>query len=148
MAPVSISPQQIEQVRELTKGWGQVICRRLFGEDGPGLDVNLSAMEQLAVHAMQGLAEGILQTATQQQAQQRGPQQACPDCDQPCPVTHEPRLITTRGGPFLYHEPVCHCPRCRRDFFPSASCFATRGPRLQPGHAQQDRADGRPGQVL
>jgi hypothetical protein len=25
------------------------------------------------------------------------------------------------GGDFLHREPACHCPACRRDFFPSAT---------------------------
>ena len=41
-------------------------------------------------------------------------------------VSTEPRTIQVRGGTIHYDEPVCHCPACRRDFFPSPPELAAR----------------------
>jgi hypothetical protein len=35
-----------------------------------------------------------------------------------------------RGGRLDQQELVCHCPDCRRDFFPPAAPVAPRRPRL------------------
>jgi hypothetical protein len=44
----------------------------------------------------------------------------CPDCKQLCRVEIEPRPVTSMDGPIELTEPVAHCRRCRRSFFPSA----------------------------
>jgi hypothetical protein len=31
----------------------------------------------------------------------------------------EPRPLVVRGALIEHREPVCYCPSCRRDFFPS-----------------------------
>ena len=116
-----LSPQDLDQVFQLAKGWGKIVVRQHWGEQGPGLDVNLEQMEDVAIAAVRGLLAGTLEQATDQQAELLGDQQACPDCGRLCPLTHEGRQITTRGGPFEHHEPKAHCLACRRDFFPSAS---------------------------
>ena len=143
-----LSPQDLEQVYQLAKGWGKIVVRQQWGEQGPGLDVNLEQMEDVAMAAVRGLLAGTLEQATDQQAELLGDQQACPDCGRLCPLTHEDRQITTRGGPFDHHEPKAHCPACRRDFFPSTSDAAAGQPCLQPGSAAQDHRSGRPTQVL
>ena len=125
MANAASADQLLAEIRDVAEQWGKIACRRAFGEDGPGLDVNLTMMEEVAVAAARGLVAGTLQSSTQKQAQQLGSHQSCPDCQQSCLVRSEPREIQTRGGPFTYDEPVCHCTRCRRDFFPSTSGSAT-----------------------
>ena len=42
------SPEDVRQLRELAAQWGKVVARRAFGPEGPGLDVNLTALEGLA----------------------------------------------------------------------------------------------------
>ena len=44
----------------------------------------------------------------------------CPDCKKQCRVEIEPREVTSMDGPIELTEPVAHCRRCRRSFFPSA----------------------------
>lgn len=125
MAKIQFAEQELRELHDLAKQWGKIVCRRAFGEQGPGLDVDLTTMENVAVEAMRGLVAGTLEAATAQQTQQLGSLAPCPACQQPCVVGSEPREIIIRGGgTFLYNEPVCHCTRCRRDFFPSASCSA------------------------
>src|SRR5688500_146934 len=130
MAKRTFTQQDFDAIHELARRWGKIICKQAFGEQGPGTDVDLNTMEQIAVVAMRGLAAGTLEAATAQQAASLDSHYPCPDCGQLCLLRHEDRTVTTRGGPFDHHEPVGHCTRCRRDFFPSASPAEPRQPRL------------------
>ena len=94
-------------------------------ETRPGM-----AMEQLAQAAAEGLTEGTLQTCLEQQALALGPTQPCPTCGRACPLQRETRPLAVRGGRLDQSEPVCHCPDCRRDFFPPTTGVAPRRPRL------------------
>jgi hypothetical protein len=125
MAHRELSPQRLQEIRELAAQWGKIVARRAFGDFGPGTDVDLSMMEAIARAASTGLLEGTLSTLLQQQTQVLGPQHPCPDCGQPCPVQHEDRPLIAPNAQVNYHEPRCHCPRCRRDFFPPPDCSAT-----------------------
>jgi hypothetical protein len=119
MTPRQLSEQQLREVRELAAAWGKIVARRAFPESGP---LDFAAMEQVAAAAAAGLTEGTLGVLLDQQAQALGPEHPCPDCGRPCPVNHEDRPLTVRGGTQVpLHEPVCHCPGCRRDFFPPAA---------------------------
>ena len=44
----------------------------------------------------------------------------CTDCNQLVQVEIEARPVTSMDGPIELTEPVAHCRRCRRSFFPSA----------------------------
>src|SRR5947209_3783808 len=109
MASRKLTEEDLAEIQALAKGWGKVVARRAFGEDGPGLDVDLDALEQVAVAAARGLTAGTLEEATAKQAQRLGQQQPCPSCGQPCPVRQEGRPVVVRGGEFLHPEPVCYC---------------------------------------
>ena len=125
MATSRLTPQELQTIRDLAAQWGKIVARRAFGDDGPGLDVDLLALEQVAAAAARGLTEGTLATLLEQQAQALPPDHPCPGCGQLCPVTHEPRPLVGHGGTLIYREPLCHCPACRRDFFPSATRLAS-----------------------
>src|SRR5262245_51687372 len=128
MAASPLTPQELQQLRDLTAQWGKIVARRAFGDAGPGLDVDFTALEQVATAAAHGLTEGTLTTLLEQQAQALPADQPCPDCGLPCPVGQEPRRLVCQGSTLTYREPVCHCPACRRDFFPSAARLAPRRP--------------------
>ena len=53
----------------------------------------------------------------------------CPDCGRRCPVQAdlEPLILQGRRGEIEYSEPRCHCPSCRRDFFPSGEGDSASG---------------------
>jgi hypothetical protein len=125
-----LSPQDLQAVHDLARQWGKIVARRAFGDDGPGLDVDLDALEEVAVAAARGLTAGTLEEATARQAQRLGDSQPCPTCGQLCPVAHEARTVFVRGGEFLHREPLCHCPACRRDFFPPTAPAGPGQPRL------------------
>ena len=121
MAHSQLSPQDLQKIRELAAKWGKIVVRRAFGDQGPGLDTNFTVLEQLAAAAAAGLTEGTLTTLLEQQAQALGKQQPCPDCSRPCSVRSQTRPLHIDSGQAIpYDEPLCHCPDCRRDFFPPA----------------------------
>jgi hypothetical protein len=64
----------------LAAQWGKIVARRACGDTGPGLDLDLAAMEQIAEAAARGLTEGTLATLLEQQAQALA-------ADSPCPPT-------------------------------------------------------------
>jgi hypothetical protein len=112
------SAQKLQEIRELAAGWGKIVARRASA-DSPDEPLDLDAMERFAAAAAAGLTEGTLGTLLEQQAQALGTQQPCPDCGGLCSVGSEDRPLAVKGGARInLHEPVCHCPDCRRDFFP------------------------------
>jgi hypothetical protein len=50
----------------------------------------------------------------------------CPDCKKQCKVEIEPRSVNSMDGPIELSEPVAHCRRCRRHFFPSTCSHGLR----------------------
>jgi len=130
--------QEQSELDELAYGWGRIVNRRAFGEAGPGLDLDFDTIESLAVDTAQALIRGTIEEALRRQAQLLGDDQPCPGCGHSCRVEKVPRTLAVRGGTIDYEEPKCHCPACRRDFFPSASQSAPRFPRLFSGGLGQD----------
>jgi hypothetical protein len=120
MAAGPLTPQELQHLRDLAAQWGKIVARRAFGADGPGLQVDFATFEAIADAVACGLSEGTLTTLLEQQAQALGRESPCPACGQLCPLEREPRPLTCHSGTLTYHEPVGHCPACRRDFFPSA----------------------------
>ena len=118
MARRTFTPEQLQEFQRFAAQWGKIIARRAFGDDGPGLDSDLDAMEQIAQAATAGLNEGTLQTLLERQANALGEQQRCPDCGRACALGRQERPLQVQGGTLLQSEPVCRCPDCRRDFFP------------------------------
>ena len=140
MTSAQLSPEDIRKIRALAAQWGKVVARRAFGPQGPGLDVHLSVLEGLALEAARGLVEGTLDTLLEQQANALSASHPCPACHRPCPVRRQARTPHLRGGHQAHpDEPACHCPDCRRDFFPPAAGAPPRRPRLQPRPLPPDR---------
>ena len=117
-------------LRDMAYGWGKVVARRAYGEEGPGLAIDFDSIESLAVDMGQAVIQGAIEEVLRSQLQLLGDHQACPQCARACGVETRPRTIQGRGGTIQYHEPVCHCPACRRDFFPASPELATRRARL------------------
>lgn len=119
MARAKFSSQDLQEMRALAAQWGKIVARR--AGDPAAADLDFQAMEDLVAAAAAGLTEGAFAALLQQQAQTLPDQLPCPDCGRLCPVGHEERDLTVRAGQTLrLAEPVCHCPDCRRDFFPPA----------------------------
>src|ERR1700693_2657215 len=99
MGSRKLTPQELESVTQLARSWGKVVARRAFGEKGPGLDVDLSQMEAVAVAAARGLTAGAMEAATDLQAQQLGGEQPCPKCGRPAVSERMNEPFTSKGGP-------------------------------------------------
>lgn len=138
MATRKLTAEELQAITRLAKQWGKIVVRHAFGEQGPGLDVDLTQMEEMAYAAAQGLTAGALEEATAQQRQQLGEQQSCPTCGKPCGITTEERPIHVKGGGFQLREAKCYCSTCRRAFFPSASGAEAERERLQSDDHAQD----------
>jgi hypothetical protein len=121
MATRKLTPEELQAIARLAKQWGKIVVRQTFGDQGPGLDVDLTQMEEMAFAAARGLTAGALEEATTQQSEQLGEQQPCPTCGRLCTVMAEERPIHVKGGAFQLREPKGYCSTCRRAFFPSAS---------------------------
>ena len=142
MAGRRLKQEDLLAIHQLAKQWGKIVARQAFGEEGPGLDVDLDAMEDVAVAAARGLTQGTVEQLLGQQAERLTDLPACPICRRPCPPHPEPRPLHIRGAQVEHREPVCHCPTCRRDFFPSTPLPEGGQPRVQQRHVDEDR-DGR-----
>ena len=120
MASTEAQRRKLQQIQEIAQGWGKLLAREAF-PDGPGLDVSLFEMEELAAAASKALVRGAIETLTSDQTQQMPKEMPCPICGRMCGLQTRARPIKVRGGEATLPEPVGHCPACRRDFFPSAS---------------------------
>jgi len=118
MARRDFTPEEIHELRRLAASWGKIFARHAFGDDGPGLDVDFTTLEQIAHAAAEGVTEGTLQTLLRQQADALGEQAPCPDCGRTCVLRRQERTLQVQGTALPHSEPIGHCPDCRRDFFP------------------------------
>ncbi len=123
--PFRKSPSMDQQkVRQLAEGWGNIVARRVHEEVGPDLDLDADDIEQAAATAARAVARGTIEELLEKKAALLGAEQPCPTCKRLCAVHRERRTIHFWGGEVAYSEPRCHCPACRRDFFPSTRGFA------------------------
>jgi len=123
MASTTLSDGKLKELEELAAGWGKLLALEAF-PDGPGMDVTLADMEEIAARAAQAIVAGAVSTMAEEQAQSMGAQLPCPTCGRHCELSRRPRTVAVRGGSTELREPVAHCSTCRRDFFPSASHLA------------------------
>ena len=117
-------------IERVAGGWGKVVARRVEEQVGPDLDLDADDIEQFAKTAACAVAKGTIKELLDKKAAVLGPEQPCPACQRLCVVEREPRTISFWGGDVEYREPKCHCPACRRDFFPSTPGVAADVPRL------------------
>jgi len=147
MGARKLTAADLDRIRNVAKQWGKVIVRHAFGEQGPGLDVDMVQMEEVARAAVQGLAAGTLESATFLQAQAMGTEHVCPVCGTVCSIKRETRTLQGIDGRFEHEEPACYCPTCRRDFFPSASDTETEHARVHSERGVQNRGSKRPSEI-
>lgn len=119
MSSKKLSEAKLREIQEVAEGWGKLLARESFAS-GPGLDVTLADMEDIAAVATQALVRGAVTEMVDEQACCLGAEAACPTCGTKGQLKRKAREVTLRGGRASLDEPVGHCTRCRRDFFPSA----------------------------
>lgn len=93
-------------------------------------DVRFTALEAAGHRLGRAVAQAATEWLALTRAQRMTGPQACPTCGRPCPLVHRQRPLETIDGPIELREAVCHCPACRRDFFPSASGVGARSTQL------------------
>lgn len=123
-------PDESSKRRDMAYGWATIASRRAYGDEGPGLDIDFDSIETMAVDVGQAVVRGAIEEALKTQWKLLGDRQPCPQCVGDSPLVTLPRSSQVRGGTISYHEPVCHCPACRRDVFPSPPDLAARLARL------------------
>jgi hypothetical protein len=94
--------------------------QEVYGPDGPELDCDIDEIEEIAVLAARAAFDAVIGRALLLQNQKLPESLPCPECARQCRVEFEERTVRGRMGPAEIQEPVCHCPTCERDFFPSA----------------------------
>ena len=122
------SSMERTRVESMAEGWGKIVARRIHEDVGADLDLDADDIEQFAATAARAVARGTIEDLLERKAALLGAEQPCPTCQRSCVVPREPREIDFWGGGVAYAEPKCHCPACRRDFFPSASGIAPHLP--------------------
>ena len=119
-------------VAGMAQDWGKIVARRVHEEVGPDPDLDADEIERMAATAACALAKGTIEEFLRKKAALLGADQPCPVWKRLCPVGHEPRKIHFWGGEVASSEPKCHCPTCRRDFFPSTPGFTPHAASIQP----------------
>jgi hypothetical protein len=117
-------------VGAMAEGWGKIVARRVHEEIGPELEIDADDIENIAMGAASAVAKGTIAELLEKRAAALGPEQPCPRCQRRCAVERQLRSIHFWGAEVPYYEPKCHCPACRRDFFPSTPSPAFDTPRL------------------
>ena len=93
-----------------------------FGPEGPPRDTTFAEIEEFGHEVGRMLARALDGKLTCQHATHFQGTVACPCCGTACPVSENPKTrdVQTTDGDVPLREPICHCPVCNRDFFPSA----------------------------
>lgn len=78
-----------------------------------------SIIERQAINLGRELSRKAQERAAREVAANCDVHADCPECGASCEVTHEARTVNSLDGPVELLEPLAHCSRCRRDFFPS-----------------------------
>ena len=51
----------LSELRGIAYGWGKIVVRRAYGDEGPGLDLDFDSLESLAVDMGQALIRGTIE---------------------------------------------------------------------------------------
>lgn len=76
---------------------------------------------EMRAHALgQQLSREVQQRRMRELTARAKSHATCPECGTRCPIRPHKRVVKAIDGPVELVEPKCHCPVCRRAFFPSA----------------------------
>ena len=115
-----LSPQARQKFDELVT----VLAEERYGPDGPPIDTTFAEMEQFGHQAGRMVGRAIDARLAAQQADEHFQEASCPTCgacgESDAAENKKTRPLQTQDGKIPLAEPAFHCPRCHRDFFPSA----------------------------
>lgn len=95
-----------------------------------GENATFASIEAAARQLGRAVTRHVTQDLALRQTQLLAEPQPCATCGKLCAVGIDDRQLTTGDGPIELHEAVCHCPACRRDFFPSTRSLGTASARV------------------
>ena len=116
------------KIRARIEELAEEFCRLLYGGDGdPEWGTKFTAIEDAGVEIGDALACRLMEKALAIQARNASATAEVCSCGQALEEKgQEPHLLKTRRGELAWTEPAGHCPRCRRDFFPSGARLGDR----------------------
>jgi hypothetical protein len=65
----------LSNLRDMAYGWGRVVSRRAYGDEGPGLDIDFDSIESLAVDMGQAVIRGAIEEVLRSQLKLLGDHQ-------------------------------------------------------------------------
>lgn len=100
-----------------------LLAEERYGPDGPPVNTTFAEIETFGHQTGRMLGRSLDEHLTQQHAE-HFQQASCPMCgasgESDVAESKKTRPLQTQDGKVLLAEPVFHCPKCDRDFFPSA----------------------------
>ena len=117
-------------VRRKLQELAELISLEQFGAEGIPKEITFSEIEEIGHQVGQLVAGTVDQTLQLRHTKHLADVEPCPQCGEDGKIQQRQRTLQTRDGTVELDEPVCHCPRCERDFFPSASLAETRRARV------------------
>ena len=97
-----------------------LVEERIAGDEIDIDSMKFAQMELLGHGHGKELASRVQQGLATRQAERMPAVFHCPTCDRECPTETKPKTIHALDGEVELAEVCCHCPKCRRSFFPSA----------------------------
>ena len=120
---LSLPPLAKQKFQELVA----LLAETGFGPDGPSRDTDFATIERFGHRAGQMLSRAVDVHLITRHAE-HFQEEACPTCETAGESNalekEKPRPLQIQDGTIPLAEPSFHCPRCARDFFPSADCVA------------------------
>ena len=107
-------PEELFHLRNRAYGWGKVVSRRAYGEEGPGLDLDFDVIASVAVEMGQAVLRGAIEEALNTPWNLLGHHQPCPECARACrrDLFPSPLELAARLAQLLSGDPGENRPRC------------------------------------
>ena len=120
---LTLSPLAKQKFQELVA----LLAESGFGPEGPSQDTDFATIERFGHRAGQMLGRAIDEHLTARHAD-HFQEASCPTCgtrgESDAVEKKKIRPMQTQDGTIPLGEPAFHCPRCNRNFFPSADRVA------------------------
>ena len=114
-----LSPQARQKFDELVA----LLAREKYGPGPPPIDTTFAEIEDFGHHAGRMLGRSLDEHLTLEHAE-HFQEATCPTCaafgESDAADNKKTRPLQTQDGKIPLAEPAFHCPKCDRDFFPSA----------------------------
>ncbi len=114
-----LSPQVQQEFDELVA----LLAEERYGRNGPPIDTTFAEIERFGHQAGRMLGRSLDERLTHEHAE-HFQEASCPTCgasgESDAAENKKTRPLQTQDGKIPLAEPAFHCPRCDRDFFPSA----------------------------